>query len=409
MSPGTPDRSSDHPSYWEIVGLQFRKRRASYVAAWCLVGLILVAILAPAIACNKPFLWRQGDGSVSSPWLEALFDRNFFESSLDLFFNSVLFPGSVFLVPLALLWRRAGIHELRVRRRRRLRILLTGAALWTLAFVVVLLVAGSKPKQIYPVLQQRLEAQGTSVLALYPPLPYSFRDVDLGRVRSSASFEHPLGTDNAGRDVLARLLYGTRISLAVGLFAVLLYITIGTVIGALAGYCGGRTDAVLLRLIEVVMSIPAVFLVLTVAAFIEHRSIFHIVLVIAAVSWTTPARLVRAEFLRLRNLDFVVAARASGFGEAAIIVKHILPNALGPVLVSATFGIASAILIEATMSFLGLSDVTAPSWGQILNAGRTSGRWLLILAPGMAIFVTVGLLNMVGEGLRDALDPSLRR
>ena len=157
------------------------------------------------------------------------------------------------------------------------------------------------------------------------------------------------------------------------------------------------------------MSIPAVFLVLTVAAFIEHRSIFHIVLVIAAVSWTTPARLVRAEFLRLRNLDFVVAARASGFGEAAIIVKHILPNALGPVLVSATFGIASAILIEATMSFLGLSDVTAPSWGQILNAGRTSGRWLLILAPGMAIFVTVGLLNMVGEGLRDALDPSLRR
>jgi peptide/nickel transport system permease protein len=148
---------------------------------------------------------------------------------------------------------------------------------------------------------------------------------------------------------------------------------------------------------------------LTVASFIEERSIFHIMVIIAAVAWTSPARLVRAEFLRMRNLDFVSAARAVGYRERRIIFQEILPNALAPVLVAATFGVARAILIESTMSFLGLGDITVPSWGQILNTGRTTGIWTLILAPGFAIFVTVSLLNLVGEGVRDALDPKLRK
>ncbi|MEL6545063.1 MAG: ABC transporter permease, partial [Myxococcota bacterium] len=222
------------------------------------------------------------------------------------------------------------------------------------------------------------------------------------------SRHHLLGTDNAGRDVLTRLLYGTRISITVGIFAVALYVVLGTALGALAGYFGGWVDLVIQRTIEVVLSIPSLFLILTVAAFIEDRSIFHIMAIIAAVRWTTPARLVRAEFLRLKNLEFVTAAKASGFPESAIIFRHILPNAIGPVLVSATFGVAAAILIESTMSFLGLGDITVPSWGQILSTGRSTGMWTLILAPGFAIFFTVSVLNLLGDGLRDALDPKLR-
>jgi ABC-type spermidine/putrescine transport system permease subunit II len=181
------------------------------------------------------------------------------------------------------------------------------------------------------------------------------------------------------------------------------------VLGALAGYFGGRVDLLIQRLIEVVICIPSLFLILSVAAFIEDRSIFHIMVIIAAVAWTTPARLVRAEFLRHRNLDFVAAARAIGYPQHTIIFAEILPNTLGPVLVSATFGVASAILTESTMSFLGLGDITVPSWGQMLNAGRTTSEWTLILAPGFAIFVTVSLLNLVGDGFRDAIDPKLRR
>ena len=165
----------------------------------------------------------------------------------------------------------------------------------------------------------------------------------------------------------------------------------------------------ILRAIEVMISIPSIFLILALAAFVENRSIFHIMLIISAVAWTQTARLVRGEFLRLRNLDFVMAARAAGYREATIIFQEILPNALGPVLVNAAFGVASAILVESTISFLGLGDITVPSWGQILNAGRTTGIWPLILAPGLAIFTTVSLLNLVGEGVRDAMDPKLRR
>jgi peptide/nickel transport system permease protein len=190
---------------------------------------------------------------------------------------------------------------------------------------------------------------------------------------------------------------------------VILYCLTGIVVGAVAGYFGGRIDLAILALVEVVMCIPSMFLVLAAAAFIRDRSIFHIMAIIAAVSWTTPARLVRAEFLKLRGLDFVTAAEAVGYPRRTIIFREILPNALGPVLVTATFGIASAILVESGMSFLGLGDVTAASWGQMLATGRTEDAWMLILAPGFAILVTVSLLNLVGEGVRDALDPKLRR
>lgn len=398
----------DAPSYWSIVWGQFRKRRLAYASLWAGIALFVLAVVAPALAGNKPFLWRVDQGPWQSPWFTSLFDRNFFESTLDIFFNCLLVPG-VFVLPAGWWWwRRTQTLARRPRARARRHFMATAGALWLLAFMAINAFATSKPKVLHPALAAQLRSEGHKVTALYPPLPFSFRDVDLDQVRAPASAQHWLGTDDAGRDVMVRLVFGTRISLTVGIFAVLLYIVIGTIIGALSGYLGGWVDAAFMRLIEVVISIPSLFLILTVAAFIEQRSIFHIMFIIAAVSWTTPARLVRAEFLRLRNLDFVSAARAVGYSETKIMFREMLPNALGPVLVTATFGVASSILVESTMSFLGLGDITVPSWGQVLNTGRTTGIWTMILAPGFAIFITVSLFNLIGDGLRDALDPKMR-
>jgi peptide/nickel transport system permease protein len=156
------------------------------------------------------------------------------------------------------------------------------------------------------------------------------------------------------------------------------------------------------------MALPSLIVILVLVAFLEKPSIFHIMLIIGMVRWTGVARLIRGEFYRLRSLDFVTSAVALGFPTHKIIFQHILPNAMGPVLVSATFGVAGAILLESSLSFLGLGDLSAPSWGQTLQEGYSSGAWHLILAPGIAIFLTVSLLNLVGEGLRDALDPKMR-
>jgi len=163
------------------------------------------------------------------------------------------------------------------------------------------------------------------------------------------------------------------------------------------------------RFIEIFMSIPSLFVILTLLAFVDQPSIFHIMIVIGLLRWTGVARLVRGEFLRLRNLDFVNAAIALGFPARRIIFQHILPNALGPVLVNATFGVAAAILTESTLSFLGLGDASVPSWGQTLSEGYSTSAWHLILTPGLAIFITVSLLNQLGDGVRNALDPKARK
>ena len=191
-----------------------------------------------------------------------------------------------------------------------------------------------------------------------------------------------------------------------------IYTFIGIVLGSLGGYFGGRVDMVVLRLIEVMLCFPTFFLILTLRGFVENASVFHIMLIIGLTGWTGIARLVRGEFLRLRKQDFVQAAIALGYDRPRIIFRHVMPNALGPVLVSATFGVAGAIILEASLSFLGLGPVTAPSWGQIMTDGRRASAdtfWVLVLSSGFAIFVTVSLLNLVGEGVRDALDPKMRR
>jgi peptide/nickel transport system permease protein len=234
--------------------------------------------------------------------------------------------------------------------------------------------------------------------------------IDIAHRLQPPSFAYPLGTDDLGRDVLVRILYGARISLLVGFVAVGIATAIGILLGALAGYYGRWVDASIMRFIDIMLCFPAFFLILAVIAFLEP-SIWNIMIIIGLTGWMGVARLVRAEFLSLRERDFVQAARAIGARDARIIFRHILPNAISPVLVSATLGVAGAILTESALSFLGIGvQPPTASWGNMLIAGKqTLGTaWWLSLFPGAAILVTVLGYNLLGEGLRDAMDPRLR-
>ncbi len=218
------------------------------------------------------------------------------------------------------------------------------------------------------------------------------------------------GTDDLGRDVLTRILYGARISLLVGFVAVGIATFIGILLGAMAGYYGRWVDAVIMRFVDIMLCFPTFFLILAVIAFLEP-SIWNIMIIIGLTSWMGVARLVRAEFLSLRERDFVLAAQAIGARDLRIIFRHILPNAISPVLVSATLGIAGAILTESALSFLGIGvQPPTPSWGNMLIAGKqTLGTaWWLSVFPGLAILVTVLGYNLLGEGVRDAMDPRIR-
>jgi peptide/nickel transport system permease protein len=255
---------------------------------------------------------------------------------------------------------------------------------------------------------EELAGTGAPHRALFPLRRYSYRETDPSESLAPPSGKHWFGTDTEGRDVFARMLFGTRISLTIGVVAVALYVAIGVVLGALAGYYGRWVDTLISRAIEVMICFPTFFLILTLAALIQDRSIFHVMFIIGITSWTGVARLVRAEFLKHKNLEYAQAARALGLPTHRIIFRHILPNAIAPVLVSATFGVASAILVESSLSFLGLGDLSVASWGETLNTGRVQGKLWLILVPGFAIFFVVTVFNLVGEALRDALDPKLR-
>ena len=247
-----------------------------------------------------------------------------------------------------------------------------------------------------------------AVFAIFPMHTYHYGDTDPTRSVLPPSGAHWFGTDTEGRDVFARMLYGTRVSLTIGIVAVSIYVAIGIFLGAIAGYFGGFVDALVSRAIEIMICFPSFFLILTLAAFVEERSIFHVMVIIGITSWTGVARLIRAEFLRHKELEYAQAAIALGVPRRRIIFRHILPNAISPVLVTATFGVASAILTESGLAFLGLGDISSPSWGMTLSAGRMEGKLWLILFPGLAIFLLVSMLNLLGEGLRDALDPKLR-
>jgi peptide/nickel transport system permease protein len=218
------------------------------------------------------------------------------------------------------------------------------------------------------------------------------------------------GTDQQGVDVFAQMVHGTTIALLVGFVSMGIAAVIGIVLGAAAGFAGGKVDMLISRLIEVVMCVPALVLILALLAVVSKPTIWHMMAVIGCTAWTGIARLTRAEFLRLKEMDFVSAARALGAGRLRIVFRHILPNAMAPILVPITFGVATAILTEASLSFLGFGTPPPnPSWGTLLNAGREDpSLWWLIFFPGTAIFLVVLSYNLIGDGLQQATDPRLR-
>jgi peptide/nickel transport system permease protein len=245
--------------------------------------------------------------------------------------------------------------------------------------------------------------------SVFPPIPYRPTNIDLLAPFESPSSQHWLGTDRLGRDVMAGMIHGSRISLSIGFVAVGLAVIIGIVFGALAGYFGSWIDLAISRLFEMMLAIPTFFLLITVAALLPP-SIFLTMAIIGATSWVGIARFTRNEFLRIRNLDYVTAALALGVANRTIMFKHILPNALAPVIVSVVLGIAGAILVESSLSFLGIGvPAELVTWGSILHeASSATFAWWLAVFPGAAIFITVLAYYLVGEGLREVLDPRLR-
>jgi len=250
------------------------------------------------------------------------------------------------------------------------------------------------------------------IIAIFAPViaPYDQDAINTKEILTPPSKIHLMGTDELGRDVLTRIIWGSRVSLLVGFVAVGIATIIGIPLGALAGYYGRSADGLIMRFVDVMLCFPTFFLILAVIAFWEP-SIWKIMLVIGLTSWMGVARLVRAEFLSLKERDFIQAARALGGKDVRTIFRHILPNSLAPVLVNATLGIAGAILIESALSFLGIGiQPPDPSWGNMLTAGKDNIEiaWWLSFFPGFAIFITVMGYNMLGEGIRDAIDPRLR-
>ncbi len=241
--------------------------------------------------------------------------------------------------------------------------------------------------------------------------PYSPELIDTTHVLSPPSRVHLLGTDILGRDVLSRIIFGSGVSLSVGFVAVGISTLIGVILGAISGYYGGIVDRIVMRFVDIMLCFPSFFLILAVIAFIGP-SIWNIMIVIGVTSWMGVTRLVRAEFLSIRERDFVQAAISQGASDFRIIFYHILPNAMAPVLVAATLGVASAVLIESGLSFLGIGvQPPDPSWGNMLTEGKDNIEiaWWLSMFPGLAILITVMGYNLLGEGIRDTLDPRLRR
>jgi peptide/nickel transport system permease protein len=252
-----------------------------------------------------------------------------------------------------------------------------------------------------------------TIAAVFAPLiaqhgPYA---IDLSAYRTGPTNDHWLGTDSAGRDVFSRLLHAGRVSLSVGLVAVSIYTAIGVILGALAGYYGGWVDSTIMRMADVFLSFPSLIIIITMAS-VLGPSIYNVMLAIGLLGWPPIARLLRGELLSLREREFILGARSIGCGSMRLIFRHLLPNAMAPVIVAATFGIAYAILIEAGLSFLGLGvQPPTPSWGNMLTDAQSltvleSMPWLW-LPPGLMIALAVLSINFIGDGLRDALDPYL--
>lgn len=252
------------------------------------------------------------------------------------------------------------------------------------------------------------------LLALLAPIisPYERDEIDLFSIEGEPNEKHILGTDELGRDVLTRLLWGSRVSLSVGIIATLIQLCVGVTLGAAAGYYGGFTDSIIMRFVDIIMCFPYFVIAIAMAA-ILGPSLVNLIIIIGVLNWTKIARIVRAEILTLKEREFVEAAKALGLNSFEIITKHLLPNTLAPVIVYATLAVAQGILMEAALSFLGMGvKQPQPSWGNMLAAAQNlhvlSYAWWLWVPSGIMVFLTVISINFLGDGLRDALDPKLK-
>lgn len=367
------------PSLTELAWISFKRNRAAYRGLWLVFLLFDIAVLAPIIANNKPFILLSNQ-SFSFPLFKSL-------DSMDWRF---LIDGIGLL--LLFLFRKRFSRGLKFKM---VLFLLIGVEIFCCL----------KKPFLDTVNYRNLEG----VFKIMPPIPYSPYEQTLENF-TPPSWKHWFGTDSLGRDITSRMLHGARISLSVGFVAVSIYLSIGTILGALAGYYRGKYDLIISRIIEIMECFPTFFLILAVIAFLP-ASLLNIMIVIGITSWTGVARLVRGEFLKLSVQPFALSAMALGASDVRVICRHILPNAMGPILVSATFGIASAILVESSLSFLGFGiQPPTPSWGDILSESRRyiDFAWWLATFPGLAIFITITAYNLVGEGLRDAIDPRMK-
>jgi len=409
-----------HETYWDIVWKQFRSNSSAYGAVWALGPLVAIAVFAPLICSNQPFWFWDGERYLY-PWFRALFNP---AEPVDYLFNMALVGFPVWLLVAAfqnVRWARRG-HS----AGRRLWFVSLEFVVLTLMLCAVFSVPAMRPQNAYASRTFAAEEFSSDGLkhGVFPLIPFGPNEQDLvgstfkePMFRKPASecresndgFPHLLGTDNTGRDILTRMVYGTRISITVGLVAVGIYLTIGCLLGALAGYYGGTLDTLISRVIEVVLLFPSFFLILTLVALIGP-SIYIIMVVIGITGWPTIARLIRGEVLKQRAADYVGAAQALGLTHSRVIFRHILPNSLAPALVAAPFGIAGAIITEAGLSLLGFGvRPPTPTWGSVLKLGSENyAYWWLVLVPSLAIFFTVTIFNLIGSGLRDAMDPRLR-
>jgi peptide/nickel transport system permease protein len=385
-SPKTPPRSFVRQALADT----FRRTGARAGAVWVVV-LVVCGIFAPFLASSHPLLMKV-DGQWSSPVLRHLT------------------PADVVLLVAvaAVLYAWLGMRPY----RHATRFFFVAAVIAAATPLSALLI--SPPQTIIYESYRELERTGRVQFILHAPVPYSpidyLRDAPQDRL-TPPSARHWMGVEIYGADVLSRMIHASRIALSIGFIATGIAVVIGVVIGGLMGYFVGLVDIIGMRLIEIFEAIPTLVLLMTIVA-VFGRNIYLMMIIIGLTTWTTDARFIRAEFLRLRNQDFVQAAIAAGLPLRSVIFRHMLPNGIAPVLVGASFGIASAILYESVLSFLGLGLVQEPSWGGMLNQARGAGgsfSWWIAVFPGMAIFLTVFAYNLIGEALRDALDPKLRR
>jgi len=374
-----------------ILRLAFSQWGARLGLIW-IVLLTIVAVFAPFIANSHPWLLSE-QGSISSPLLTYI-------SAADITLIALFIAAIVLLV-----------------RKSSMKI---SAAVMATVLVVVGGVSSIfvSPPQLATYEQYRENDNNKQYdWVIWAPIPYSAKDYirDEGDTGLEAPLQaqvrtHIFGTDENGADVLSRMVHASRIALGIGFVATGIALIIGIIIGGLMGFYSGVMDMMGMRLVEIFEAIPTLFLLLTFVAFFG-RSLYIMMVIIGLTSWSGYARYVRAEFLKLRQQDFVQSAIACGLPLRSILFRHMLPNGIAPVLVGVSFGVASAILAEATLSFLGLGLVDDPSWGQMLNQAVRSStfNWWMAVFPGGAIFLTVFAYNLMGESLRDAIDPQLNK